>query len=237
MATATATDEENIIILDDEVTTYPEIKIEEPDSSEDIIDFWGNLEETSNDLDLWSFWDDISTKTEESIVEEKKEEVDLEETSTDLDLWSFWDDASTKTEEPIVEEKKEEVDLEETSTDLDLWSFWDDASIKDTSLTKDNASDLNSILDETIVKLQSRSDIIAEDKIVEQANITDFKFQIADLESSVASSESIVSDLNKEAAKIRSNIKSLERMKLKDEVTEVQKETSVKVHNTKRVRK
>jgi len=224
---AVQTEEENLIILDDivEDNTSPEIKIEETVPSEEIIDFWSNEENFTEE------------KKVENLKEEKNVETSKIDSDTWFDLWDFWTDISTEIEEPIIEEKKEEVALEETSTDLGFWSFWDDTSIKSDISTKDDSSDLNSILDETIVKLQSRADIIAEDKSVEQSNIKGFKSHISDLESNVMASETIVSDLNKESSKIRSNIKSLERMKLKDEIAETKKETSAKIHNTKRVRK
>jgi len=268
MATAAvATEEENLIILDDVITEdSPERKPEEPIASEEIIDFWSdtsndlqidlwdnednkeelnldnNMELDNNSLDLWNLWPDISSNFQESNIEpEKEEKIEVEENKEDLNidnsLW-FWDVSLESHEDTHTEVKEEPI---VPTQDLSVWLSLDDTfsthSTPDSSSTQNPSSDLNSILDETISKLKSRSEVIASDKSVEQDNIKDFKIQISDLEDNVNTSEWIVAGLNKEAAKIRSNIKSLERMKLKDEVVETQKETSVKVHNTKRVRK
>ena len=93
---------------------------------------------------------------------------------------------------------------------------------------------MEDILSNTINQLTSRSDIISENITSEESVISDLKNQISELEEKVKESESKVSELNSEKSLITKNIKSLEKMKESDIATDLKKETSAKVHNTKR---
>ena len=91
-----------------------------------------------------------------------------------------------------------------------------------------------SILDEAMQKLNTRSDLISDERTNEENHISELNKQISDLEAMVADSMEKVASLNSEQAMITKNIKSLEKMKALDVSSEIKSETSTKVHNVKR---
>jgi hypothetical protein len=79
------------------------------------------------------------------------------------------------------------------------------------------------ILDRAMTEMTSRTDVILSEILIEEDNIKELKKQITNLEATVTFSEKKVFDLTKEKTMIVKNIKSLEKMKLTEGSTEVQK--------------
>ena len=247
-----------------ELELTPEVTIEDASSSNELIDFGWSEEKseqteekiettTNNELDL-SF--DSSLKTESNSAESNSTEVtsdslDISTTDTidlslDIDTTNSTDELSltetVDTESTTIPETDSLV-TEKSTEDLNLDTFSSEDTSSSLSLdesvsSENSGMDLNSILDETIIKLSSREESIQVSKWSKQDDINDLKAKITELEKQVESAQSEVDELNKESRKIWTNIKSLEKMKLSSvyEVKETQKQTRAKAHNTKRSR-
>jgi uncharacterized protein (DUF3084 family) len=90
------------------------------------------------------------------------------------------------------------------------------------------------ILDRAINEMSLKSEINLSEINTEETHISELKKEISNLEDQVKIAEQRVTELKSEQAMITKNTKSLESMKKSDITTDIQKETSTKVHNVKR---
>ncbi len=246
--TPTATQEEDLIILSDNVTpTFDQTPIVSESlnqTSTPLISF------DSNDL-LWS--------SEQAPLETSSaNSIDTNELNLDSQVWFlFW--SNQLKEEPKVEQTKAEL----TQDNL-FWNFWTTTSesteielpklesnvLLETPFVSDELTtfnlpepeqenveeigDMNSILDSTIAKLQKRKSWIALTKTTKIDTITDLESQIKDLREQVSALKKDVDLLDNESMKIDINISSLEAMKLGQNIKVPAK---TREHNIKRVAK
>jgi len=251
-----ATTDEDLIILSEDTETensFDDIKLDIPEESDnsEVITF--GEEEVSTGLDQAS----DETASEEEIVltlddesaEEKVEVTDVQEvveTETNSEVSAESDDElgldfSLDFDESAEEKTQEATEqvVEEKSTDasesLDLWSF--DLTASDDEVSSEVpiaeavvvGGSMNSILEETVAKLQARKDAIAWEKSWKTAKVADLKAEIKKLEEEVVALEVEVEWLDHEAEKISLNMSSLEDMKLEEE-------ESVREHNYESVK-
>jgi len=250
MAPQTATTDDDLLIISDD-SADADISLEE--ASIDISD----AEETTTNEETISFDTDTEVSAQPSETKEEvetpiqEESLATSEPVVDLSL-DTPDEKVEKTEATEVsqlEEVKQEVanseEVSDFSLDLGEGEVSETASeeIKTETLTEEAptvvesfaSSDvavetgMNTILAETVAKLESRQTVIASEKDAKSGQVTDLKAQIKKLEEEVALHEWEIEELDSESKKIATNVKALEKMKLDEEVT--------KEHNSKRVPK
>lgn len=242
------TKDEDLIILseDTEVTdTLEELTLDLPESSADneIISFWEEevtleLDESSDvspvEEEIVLSLDDEIAVTEDVTTEKATEErVETEEVASDF---SF----DLTTEETSLETTDENAEAANETTDVDFGGFdltADDSEVSasDNALTETvvataGVSSMNSILEETVAKLEARKEAIAGEKSGKTSKVADLKAEIAKLEEEVLSLEAEIEWLDEEASKITANIDGLQDMKLWNE-------DAVKEHNSNRMKK
>ena len=241
-----ATKDEDLIILSEDTEVaheLPELTLDLPEESDnsDIITFWD--EEISLELD--DATEEVSEVAEEEIIltldNEETAEIVVEE-SKEWETESSKEDASDFSFDLTTEESSEEVlevKEEETasSADLDFGGFdlssdWEAESTWTTevAVTVAATASMNSILEDTVAKLEARKDAIADEKSGKTAKVADLKAEIKKLEDEVLNLEGEVEGLDEEAEKITANIDGLQDMKLWNE-------DAVKEHNSNRVMK
>lgn len=253
-----ATDED-LITFDtlettNELDVKPELNIslESDTSVNETIDL-GTLEwssdlkigEDANFMDAFNLDDSLSLDSEIITLDEPEinswePSLDINEENTNIDdTLSLWTDLELNSEteliSPIVEEVEtitpilDEVDssdsfdltpstIEETSSITEVTSVWT----------------MIDILDDAMVRLNTRADSITSNISAEESNESNLKNQIVDLEEKVKVVNGKISDLKSEKALIVKNTKSLERMKSADVTTDLKHSTSNRVHNVKR---
>ncbi|MDD5213865.1 MAG: hypothetical protein PHG82_05555 [Candidatus Gracilibacteria bacterium] len=154
---------------------------------------------------------------------EAKEEISFEEIKEDDSMNFFSMDA---TDSGILEEKEEEI-LDETPSFLmeeakevesEAIIAMPELSMEVTDKMSSVVGDLNSILDETISKLELRKTNLFALKDSKSINIEDLNKQIAELKAKVKDLESEVKSLESEDEQIVTNITALQSMKLGEAV-------------------
>lgn len=239
-----STGEEDLIILSEDTQvhdTLEDLTLDIPESwvDSDIITFWE--EEISLELD-----DALeSSPVEEEIVlsldEEVSEEMVVEETEeakeeTEQMTSDFSFDLTTDETVSEAIDIKEEVVAESADLDFGGFDLTSDDNVSDTSPMVEAATaatwvaSMNSILEDTVAKLEARKEAIAGEKSGKTAKVAELKAEIKKLEEEVLSLEWEIEGLDEEATKISSNIDSLQDMKLGGE--DIAKE-----HNSNRVKK
>ena len=181
----------------------------------DIDTLGESLESSSQASDLFRLddevsWDEASLETE-PVSDLFKESDSLEDLSNELSLEDSGVDAST--DDALVWEAQQEL-TEEVSMDMDIFGA-DDSAAQDDSSAQDDSMD--SILAQTIAKLESRKDVIIKDKESDKAQINTRKAQIKELEQEIAEFDTTIAEITAEQRKITTNIKTLEKMKLGEE--------------------
>lgn len=232
--TSQETEEENLIILWDDTDTSavatltPEVKVEstnistEPQSntSEFVLDLGENITPVQSEVIT------SNENTAETIPTFSLEGLDLSspvvEQPTSLEApektqsESFNFDLSTPTTPVEVESDKKEEAL------VDSFSL-----APESSLEKEESSDMVSILTDTINKLKARQSVIDETKTKKTEQIEGLNNEISKLKESVSDLKDEVSVLDAENMQIQKNVESLEAMKWIPSV-------NAKVHTIKR---
>ncbi len=248
MAQTQATQDEDLLIISDDaavdIDTSVEISLDDTVSditldSEPVIDFDATADandtqtasvdtDSTPGLDLGLTTPDLAV---EETIEEVPETPEVSETeANDVDLWSLdlgLSDTQTSQEEP-QDAVKQSSDTEVTE---DI-SFGEGMAVAWAVAVTTNSSwevTMNSILSETITKLESRQEEIVSEKDGKSTQVSDLREQIKKLEEEVALHEWEIQELESEAKKISTNVKWLEKMKLDEDVA--------KEHNSKRVPK
>lgn len=231
MATATAQDEDLLIIADDNEASNDSGDIEfsfdfggdahkkEEAKTEEVITSETKIE-TLPESDLGISFDMWEEKIEETKIEESKIETGEVKAEEDFSFDLGIADASTDGIQKSEEKIEEKIEITDTvkSTQAE--------EITETSTTSDETS-MNAILSGTIAKLQARQDVIANDKSGKTSKEEEIKAQIKELQAQVKDLEAEMKALDSESNKITANIAELENMKL----------DPVKEHNAKRVAK
>ena len=245
-----ATKDEDLIILSEDTEVaheLPELTLDLPEESdnEDIITFWDDeisleLDDTTEEVSEEVVEEEIiltldNEETAEIVVEESKdvEEVKIEASEEDSSDFSF-DLTTEEASEEVVETKTEEAtpsaDLDfggfDLSSDTGAESVW----TTEVAATVAATASMNSILEDTVAKLEARKDAIADEKSGKTAKVADLKAEIKKLEGEVLTLEGEIEGLDEEADKITANISGLQDMKLWNE-------DAVKEHNAQRVMK
>lgn len=187
MATQTKTNDEEIIILED----TPE------DNSSNLT-----IEGDATSLDESII--DLNDLSENKGSEEKKEDNSLDFLFDTKEETKNSEDFDLSLDLGGVEEVKEEGSKD------DLWDF----SFGTPSTDIASVWTLDSILDETISKLDARQQVIAKAIEEKDALIKEIEVKIADLKADKKESEDAKSGLTQENEKIEANKKELEKMKL-----------------------
>ena len=247
-----ATKDEDLIILSEDTEVaheLPELTLDLPEESDnsDIITFWDEeisleLDDTTEEVSGVAEEEIILTldneETAEIVVEESKE-WETESSKEDASDFSF-DLTTEESSEEVVEVKEEETapsaDLDFggfdlTTTQESMWTAHDDPTwIAEVATAVTATASMNSILEDTVAKLEARKDAIADEKSGKTAKVADLKAEIKKLEDEVLNLEGEVEGLDEEAEKITANIDGLQDMKLWNE-------DAVKEHNSNRVMK
>ncbi len=218
--------EEDVLTFDEEDTikdSAPKINLSELKSkSEDEelnldFDLWGEesemtvekmlgdkeevveekVETENKEDDIFDFGLEEEVKEEESIIENKIEEV-VEETEIDSGFDISLDDWD------VSEEKVEEEVIATVSDSFSIW--WDDGTTWD--------DDVNAILDITIAKLIKRKQQIEGVKEETIESIAKLNEEIKSLQTEVKIHKTEVKEFDKETSKISENVESLEKMKM-----------------------
>jgi hypothetical protein len=253
MATATAQDDDLLIIADDSASD---------DSSDDIefsFDFGDDSVEKKETIPT----EEVSTKTPIETtdplelhldsVEEVSEIIDVtsevtpEATDTNINLGINFDTSSEESKPEVVAEalevpaneefsfdlgegseikEEEAVIMEETKTEEAIPAVESVATAEVNDSTGDDTS-MNGILSATIAQLAAREDVIATDKSSKSQSKDEIQAQIKDLQAQVKELEADMASLDSESDKITANITELENMKL----------DPVKEHNSRRAKK
>ncbi|MDD3646782.1 MAG: hypothetical protein PHH06_05260 [Candidatus Gracilibacteria bacterium] len=187
MATQTKTNDEEIIILED----TPE------DNSSNLT-----IEGDATSLDESII--DLNDLSENKGSEEKKEDNSLDFLFDTKEETKNSEDFDLSLDLGGVEEVKEEG----SKDDLGDFSF----GTPSTDIA--SVGTLDSILDETISKLDARQQVIAKAIEEKDALIKEIEVKIADLKADKKESEDAKSGLTQENEKIEANKKELEKMKL-----------------------
>lgn len=247
MAQTQATQDEDLLIISDDTAsdTDTSIEISLDDTtpaisldSEPIIDL--DATEGSTDTEAVSVEEDTTPTldlglttpevlTEETVQNSTETPEVLETETNDVNLWSLdlgISDAevSEETSWDTVEESSQTEGAEDISFGESIAAA---SAVAATSVGWE--ATMNSILSETITKLESRQEEIVSEKDGKSTQVSDLKEQIKKLEEEVALHEWEIQELESEAKKISTNIKWLEKMKLDEDVA--------KQHNSTRVPK
>lgn len=247
MAQTQATQDEDLLIISDDTAsdTDTSIEISLDDTtpaisldSEPIIDLDATEgstdtetvsveEDTTPTLDLGLMTPEVSTEEAAQDATETSEVSGAE--TNNIDLWSLdlgISDAEVSEETSLdtVEESSQTEGAEDISFGESIATA---SAVAATSVGWE--ATMNSILSETITKLESRQEEIVSEKDGKSTQVSDLKEQIKKLEEEVALHEWEIQELESEAKKISTNIKWLEKMKLDEDVA--------KEHNSKRVPK
>lgn len=249
MTTSTQTDEELLILSDDL-----------PNDETIILDDSISFDETITDNpEVITFGEDLSIddlKLDDLKVEESPE---LYKEDTVLDFSNDFDISDTlestvsddsldiHSDNSIIDEPLESKSI--INNELNLDEPLDLSTIEDLSLESDNietttvnestailwsTATMIDILEETISKLDSRSDTIENEIKTRENEESSLKTQILELEKQAKSKNDEISELKSEKTLTIKNKKSLERMKSLDITSEIKSKTSTKVHNIKR---
>lgn len=201
-----------------EESTASDIKVEETKEENSLPEVTLEQEVTQADTpseDISDFSLDLGT-SEEVIDSEAKTETFPETASqTELqeDTLSFAEETSDSNKEPS----------------MDLSSSTQETPSSEKALETSDSGTMNTILSETIAKLESRQQVIATEKDGKSSQVADLEAQIKKLQEEVELHKGEIEELDSESKKISTNISSLEKMKLDDSIT--------KEHNSKRVPK
>lgn len=250
MATATATKDDDLLIISDDSNDSTTWEIEfnfDFDESSSVDSRKEEVKEkadsTNHSADL-EILDEVDTELEivENSEKNQSEAKSNEDTvaNISIDLGSFENEG----EDTISETKVETGSTDESNVVEEDFSFGFDDTVKteevsnkeettaneavmetvDTAVEKE---DLNSILSATILKLETRKQSIQTERWGKSSKVQDIKSQIEALQKQVEELEAEMRTLDMEEEKITSNISELEKMKL----------DPVKNHNSKRVSK
>lgn len=204
---ATISDDDDLLILSDDNNSDKLVMEESPFN--DDLDLSNEELLTFDGLDLPE-----TTKSEETL-EKNDFSVNSEE---DLDLFSSSDTNLTDSSEK--KEEKNDFDLLDLSDDNKEEKIEEkEETISNTpTLVSNNASvwTMEDILNRAMSELDLRAETIANEKMVEESNISDLEAQIKALEESVRIANEKVVALDKELAMISKNEKAIEKMKESD---------------------
>ncbi len=179
------------------------------------------------------WWNEVET--------EKKEEISLVDTelvednnTLDIDFW-FWDSSITEEKTDLVLEdlKKEEIveDLKQEEKQEDLFDLTQ--AKEETTLSnlttfveskeeikeevieskEEKIFDRNSILDETISKIQQRKDFISKIKLKKEGEVSSLDEKIAKLKEELTSLKKDIKDLEIEDGALDLDIANIDKMK------------------------
>jgi outer membrane murein-binding lipoprotein Lpp len=266
MAVSVWQDEDLIIInsdSDDDIFNFweksnTEVKKEviEDTSSEGMIDFlsdegWvsSTIEATSSISenkvdDEISFTTDLLEVKEETTslgietpsVDNKKEDEEVSHFDFSFDLDDTSEEKSGSLDLVWNTSKSEEIALVDNSSKED--SFFDEVS--DTDVVSSDESqdiwDINSILDQTIEKLNSRKWIISTQKDDKSSKVESLLAQIKSLEETVASYREEIESLDVEFKKIDKNISAIEKMKSDSWETNIERPRQHNLNNIKKTK-
>lgn len=252
MAPQTATTDEDLLIISDDSASEEvslddaaiEISLDDTPTAEtpaeNVIDFGAEAtqevavddttqkeatptETESNDLSIDLGSADLSI--DDTVKEDSKTptETEVEAPKTEAESDFSLDLGTTSSDETVAETPVAEPEKVQETTSFDLG-----ASVEAPAEVSADTG-MNMILAETISKLEARQDAIASEKDGKSSQVTDLKAQIKKLQDEVALHEWEIEELSAESKKIATNVKSLEKMKLDEDVT--------KEHNSKRVPK
>ncbi len=236
MATAITTEDELLIIEDnDNIIELDSIEIKQEESlSENIIDFWETEtiteeiknEESPIDLNFDLGWEeenitveDIFWETALDTSEIKNEEIiseQIEENENNIDFSFDLGETTTEEEKEVISETVENNIISE-----DTFSFWEESIVPVvvwTTLWDDSSTwddDINSILENTIKKLQTRKKSIIKIKDETSLKIEKLSKEIKSLQTEVKDHKTEIKEFEKETSKIDENVENLEKMKMK----------------------
>ena len=197
MATITDDNNNDLLILDENTTTDDVIvdeTITENDNtslSDELITFDEGVN-SELDVTLDNNTDSLSIDTDDSLSDIKVEEDTLDIKIDDsIDTFDLTDIQSKEVEE---EDKVDNMLLSD-NTDDNSFDLSKTESITDDSSLNINESEwtMVDILGETISKLNSRADLIANEITTEESNEVDLKNQILELETEVLNVQSKIS--------------------------------------------
>lgn len=226
MTTATQ-NEEDLIIIGDETSADTSIldfnfsqpqenQVSSKEETDFIIDFSDEEKnEVSTDFTLdtqnitqessevISFWEDLFLPSETQSVA-SQEIIETPESSIEVieNTLSFSEEMN-QTSSVISDSSNEDISFEVAQT----------SEIHTEALRSETHFDRNTILDEAIIKMQSRKWTISEVKNQRQTNVNLLTQQITKLQEQVAELEREIKDLEKEDSALDLDITSIEKMK------------------------
>lgn len=223
---ATISDNDDLLILSDDDNNNEKLVMEENSFNED-------LELSNEELLTFDGLDLPETNKSEETLEKNDFSVNSED---DLDLFSSSDSKTTDSSE-IKEEKNDFdlLDLNEETKDVEIEKK-EEVIFNTPTLVSNNVSvwTMEDILNRAMSELDLRSETIANEKNIEESNISNLEEQIKILEESVRVANEKVEALNTELAMIAKNEKAIEKMKESNMVVETKTETLSKTSNSKR---
>lgn len=209
MVTATQTQEDDLLILDDTSSN----------------DFELNLDDTFSDTDTLSTMDSndiITFDTVEDTVEEKNDntvsnDFEFSLDDSDSELWSgLIDMTSRNTEGSTAEETFTDMSssVEENTTTFDMWDTEEmTPSFGWTTSWIGDESSMDDILDEAIFKLEQRQQIVSSEKQGDEDRLAELELERNNLSQTIE-------QCNLELKNIKSNIVKLHKMKTSENTSE-----------------
>lgn len=188
--------------------------------------------ESDDEKDIINF-DDEGVKEEIIPVEETSKTPWEDDPLPDFDFWwddDSWNDGNSESVWNPVDDNDSEESEEKTefSFDQEEDDNSDLAWASSSSSWAWDDSDLNSILDDTINRMNLRLDKIKEEKEEHSKEILDIEDSIKSLEDNKKSIEEKLSHINSESDSIVESIKKLESMKIKDKEDKKEEKTTQK---------
>ena len=230
---------------DDMVLTFDEEETNSQESKEEEIlteSTWYNQEDKTDDI--FSFDTPKEESKQEVEILEETPKVESQNTQEDWNDDFNFDLGESESSHDDNEKEEENIVLEESDdsnisvwNDLDL-TGGDETTQEDFDLSSDveaqphenpnldtsnptpmaSVGTMESILDETILKLENRQDVIATQEEKETEHIETLEERIAALEKEKQNALDKKAELEKENKNIKENITALEKMKKTDDV-------------------
>lgn len=229
---------EMVINLDEEEKSSDDMILSFDDEKEENSSTISTEPEKQDDQssdDIFSFDTPAEDEKNEDLTLESQDLISVEDTQQDsddfgFDLGSQWDEKEVELDlwesNDLVEDKTESTDfaLTDSATQQDD-SF--DLSSQGESDTFSNDTDvqstvapslwevgtMESILDEAILKLENRQDVIAQEEEKQSEHISALEERIKSLEEEKKLALEKKSDLEAESKQIKDNVSALEKMK------------------------
>ncbi len=240
--TATITQDEDLIILGEETSSNDIFNFEttwlstQEEIVTDMIDFSSEepsvttVWESSTDFSFSFSNEDLQVSDSETSTLETEVVENALSDKNEVDFWFISDDISSqKIEETIQDEVVDSVhtnfSFDVSQPEVALESNVSEVSFAET--TSDISFDMNSILDQTILQLESRKSEITNQKSQKSTQVGDLLAQIAALQHQVNGLNTEIDELEIENKKIDKNIAGIQKMKHEtldiSEVTERQR--------------